>query len=390
MSPPTPGKTLLVVCGTRPEGIKLAPIVRRGRAGGTSLRVRLCSTGQHRQMLNQVLDFFELRPDIDLKLMKPAQSLSGLAADALAALSGVMETERPDGVVVQGDTTTAFIAALAAFHHRIPAYHVEAGLRTGDLTAPFPEEGNRRLISAIAALHFAPTERAARALAAENIRPETIHLTGNTVVDALNDGLQCLADRPALRDQLERRMLELVPSWRAVLDGAMRLVLITGHRRENFGSGMERMCRAIARLADRHPDCAFVYPAHLNPNVQQPVKALLQNRPNLSVIDPIDYPSMLYVMSKACLILTDSGGVQEEAPSLRIPVLVMRTTTERPELVEMGGSRLVGTDEEAIVGTASMLLTDEAQRQAMCVATNPYGDGRASERILAVIAQASR
>lgn len=378
-------QTVLVICGTRPEAIKVAPIVRRARAGGTPLHVHLCSTGQHREMLDQVFEFFDLKPDIELNLMKPSQSLSGLAAAALSSVSDVLDRVQPAGVVVQGDTTTAFVAALAAFHHRVPVYHVEAGLRTGDLSAPFPEEANRRLISVVATKHFAPTERAAAALRAEGVRPEAIHLTGNTVVDALNDGLQCLAERPALVQELDARMSQLVSAWGRILDGTQRLVLITGHRRENFGGGMERICRAIGTLAAEQPGCVFVYPAHLNPNVQAPVKALLQDRPNVFVIDPIDYPAMLYVMTKTCLILTDSGGVQEEAPSLRIPVLVMRTTTERPELVEMGGSRLVGTDESAIVSSASSLLNDEALRQRMCVECNPYGDGHASDRILSVL-----
>ena len=373
------------MCGTRPEAIKLAPLVRRARDGATSLRVHLCVTGQHRQMLDQVLEFFELRPDTDLDLMKPGQSLSGLAADVLHALTGVMDRVGPAGVVVQGDTTTAFIAALCAFHHRTPVYHVEAGLRTGNLWAPFPEEANRRLISTVATLHFAPTERAAAALRAEGVRAEAIHLTGNTVVDALNEGLAVLEARSDLRLELERRMIGEMPSWSAILEGRRRLVLITGHRRESFGSGMEQVCRAIARLAAAHPDCDFLYPAHLNPNVQRPVHALLNGRSNVKVMDPIDYPSMLYVMSKATLILTDSGGIQEEAPSLRVPVLVTRTTTERPEVVEIGGSRLVGTDEDVIVAAASSLLSDEAQRLTMCVGVNPYGDGHASERILALI-----
>lgn len=364
---------VLTVFGTRPEAIKMAPLVKRLEQSPGFVSC-VCVTAQHRQMLDQVLELFQIRPDHDLDLMRPGQDLYSITSDILQSIRSVYEAERPDIVLVHGDTTTTFAASLAAFYQRIPVGHVEAGLRTGNLYSPWPEEANRKLTGALARVHFAPTPAARDNLLRENVRPESILVTGNTVIDALLAVKDKLETTPSLRDDMARRFGFLRP-------GA-RMMLITGHRRENFGGGFERICQSIAELARRYPDMDLVYPVHLNPNVQEPVNRLLSAIPNIHLIEPQDYLPFVHLMARSTLILTDSGGVQEEAPALGKPVLVMRDTTERPEAVEAGTVRLVGTDVERIVSGISGLLDDADAYQRMSFAHNPYGDGRACERIV--------
>ena len=367
---------VLTVFGTRPEAIKMAPLVKCLQHAA-HIEARVCVTAQHRQMLDQVLDLFEIRPDHDLDVMRPGQDLFTITAEILQAIRGVYEAERPDVVLVHGDTTTTFAATLAAFYLRIPVGHVEAGLRTGNLYSPWPEEANRRLTSALAAMHFAPTPTSRDNLLRENVPGERIFVTGNTVIDAL------LAVRDKLDASAELRAR--MQAGAAFLRSDARLLLITGHRRENFGGGFERICDAIAALAARYPDLDLVYPVHLNPNVQEPVRRLLSGISNVHLIEPLDYLPFVHLMTRATLILTDSGGIQEEAPSLGKPVLVMRDTTERPEAVEAGTVRLVGTDARTIVEGVSRLLDDAAEYRRMSVAHNPYGDGHACGRIVAAL-----
>lgn len=363
---------VLTVFGTRPEAIKMAPVVR-ALAACEGIEPRVCVTGQHRQMLDQVLSLFDIAPDFDLNIMKPGQDLSSITADVLAGMKPVLAAFQPDFVLVHGDTSTTFAAALASYYARVSVGHVEAGLRTGNLYSPWPEEGNRRLTGALTRLHFAPTERARDNLLQENIDPATILVTGNTVIDALLDVKQRIETDAVLAADLAGRF--------AYLPADCRMVLITGHRRENFGDGFERICEAIALLARRHPDVHFVYPVHLNPNVQDPVKRLLSGVDNIHLIAPLDYLPFVYLMMRSTLVLTDSGGVQEEAPSLGKPVLLMRDTTERPEALAAGTVRLVGTDVQALCGQVSLLLNDAQEYERMAFAHNPYGDGLASGRI---------
>ncbi|MEK7412360.1 MAG: UDP-N-acetylglucosamine 2-epimerase (non-hydrolyzing) [Planctomycetota bacterium] len=360
----------LVVFGTRPEAIKMAPVVQRLAA--SNLPYKVCVTAQHRQMLDQVLDLFAIKPDYDLNLMKPGQDLYDITAGVLRGMRDVYATCKPSRVLVHGDTTTSMAATLAAFYQRIPVGHVEAGLRTGNLDAPWPEEANRRITAVMTRWNFAPTEQARANLLAEGTDPARIIVTGNTVIDALLTVVEKLRSDPVL----ERAQAARFP----FLD-SRRLVLVTGHRRENFGDGMERMCRALARIAGRG-DVQVLYPVHPNPNVLEPVRRLLGAVPGVHLIEPQDYLPFIWLMQRSHLILTDSGGVQEEAPSLGRPVLVMRDTTERPEAVEAGTVRLVGTDEERIVSESNRLLDDPAAWQAMTRAHNPYGDGHAAERII--------
>ena len=367
---------VLTVFGTRPEAIKMAPLVKCLQHAA-HIEARVCVTAQHRQMLDQVLDLFEIRPDHDLDVMRPGQDLFTITAEILQAIRRVYEAERPDVVLVHGDTTTTFAATLAAFYLRIPVGHVEAGLRTGNLYSPWPEEANRRLTSALAAMHFAPTPTSRDNLLRENVPGERIFVTGNTVIDAL------LAVRDKLDASAELRAR--MQAGAAFLRSDARLLLITGHRRENFGGGFERICDAIAALAARYPDLDLVYPVHLNPNVQEPVRRLLSGISNVHLIEPLDYLPFVHLMTRATLILTDSGGIQEEAPSLGKPVLVMRDTTERPEAVEAGTVRLVGTDARTIVEGVSRLLDDAGEYRRMSVAHNPYGDGHACGRIVAAL-----
>jgi UDP-N-acetylglucosamine 2-epimerase (non-hydrolysing) len=359
---------ILIIFGTRPEAIKLCPLARRLRAEPREFEARVCVTAQHREMLDSVLQTFELAPDLDLDLMQPGQTLASLTARMLAALDPVLEAERPDLVIVQGDTTTTLAGALAAFYRGVPVAHVEAGLRTGDMAQPFPEEMNRVLTSRLAAWHFAPTGRAAQALLSEGAPPERVAVTGNTGIDAVL----------YVRDALASGALT-APEW-PWIDPGRRLVLVTSHRRENFGPGFESAMRALTRLAAR-PDVQLVYPVHRNPNVSGPARRMLAGVANVALLDPLPYVPFVDLMRRSHLILTDSGGVQEEAPSLGKPVLVMREKTERPEAVEAGTVKLVGTDEDCIVRTAARLLDDEAEYRRMTRVHNPYGDGHACERI---------
>jgi UDP-N-acetylglucosamine 2-epimerase (non-hydrolysing) len=367
-------RKVLFIFGTRPEAIKLCPVVLHLRACPAEFDVRVCVTAQHRGMLDQVLAAFGVVPDHDLNVMRPAQTLSRTTARILSALEPVLREEAPDLVLVQGDTTTTLAGALAAFYHRVPVGHVEAGLRTGDLLQPFPEEMNRVVTSRLAAVHFAPTGRAAGILAAEGVARERILLTGNTGIDAVL----------YVRDALDAGRMP-APAW-DWLDPAKKLVVVTAHRRESFGAGIERICAALARLAARG-DVQLAYPVHRNPNVVDPVTRVLSGAPNVVLLEPLDYVPFVDLMRRACLLLTDSGGIQEEGPSLGKPVLVMREKTERPEAVEAGTVRLVGTDEEKILAEASRLLDDPGERARMSRVHNPYGDGQASRRIAAAIAR---
>lgn len=366
---------VLVVFGTRPEAIKLFPVVQALEANG-GLAVRTCVTAQHRGLLDQVLEIAGIVPDIDLDVMTPGQSLDDLTARLLTGLGGVFDAEKPDRVLVQGDTATAMVGALAAYYRKIPVGHVEAGLRSGDIYQPWPEEVNRRIVAPIADQHFAPTETAAQALLRENIDPATIHVTGNTVIDALH----------ATRDRIA-----VDPSLAAGLDAiaerfaGKRLILVTTHRRENFGDGMAGIADAIARIAAR-PDTAVLFPMHPNPNVVSVMDQILGDRPNICRIDPLDYPHFIRALGLAEIVLSDSGGVQEEAPALGKPVLVMRETTERPEGVAAGTAKLVGTDPDRIVSEISTLLDVPHAYSAMARAHNPFGDGHAAERIAGIVA----
>jgi UDP-N-acetylglucosamine 2-epimerase (non-hydrolysing) len=350
----------------------MAPLVKHLEAA-PEIESRVCVTAQHRQMLDQVLELFEIRPDHDLNVMRPGQDLYSITSEILQSIRSVYERERPDVVLVHGDTTTTFAASLAAFYQRIPVGHVEAGLRTGNIYSPWPEEANRKLTGALARWHFAPTTTSRQNLLRENVTDDHIIVTGNTVIDALLSVQDKLARSAALSHSLAERF--------PFLRSGARLLLITGHRRENFGDGFERICEAIARLAQRYPGIDLVYPVHLNPNVLGPVNRLLSNIPNVHLIEPLDYLPFVYLMTRSTVILTDSGGVQEEAPSLGKPVLVMRDTTERPEAVDAGTVRLVGTDVDAIVGGVGQLLDDKNEYDRMSFAHNPYGDGQACGRI---------
>lgn len=368
-------KNILLVFGTRPEAIKMAPLVLALRKY-PQLRVRVCVTAQHRQMLDQVLNLFGLIPDYDLDLMQPGQDLYDITSRVLLGLKGVMQDAKPDLVLVHGDTTTTFSASLAAFYQRIPVGHVEAGLRTGDIYSPWPEESNRKLTGALTALHFAPTEGSRANLLAESIKDENIFVTGNTVIDALLQVVDKITTDSVLTAEFA--------STFDFIDPSKKLILVTGHRRESFGGGFERICHALKQLSERE-DVQICYPVHLNPNVREPVERILSSAKQVYLIEPQDYLPFVYLMSQSYLILTDSGGIQEEAPSLGKPVLVMRETTERPEAVEAGTVKLVGTDDALIVSEVSRLLDDSSAYQQMSVAHNPYGDGRACERIADVI-----
>lgn len=366
-------KKILILFGTRPEAIKLAPLVRALREHPEA-DCRVCLTAQHREMLDQVLHFFDLPAEYDLDLMTPGQSLAALSSRILTHLEPVLTDFHPDTLIVQGDTTTSMIGGLLAFYHRIPLCHIEAGLRTGDKHSPFPEEINRRITTVLADLHIAPTERNHRALLREHVPADRIHVTGNTVIDAL------LLARDTVRRHPPPGILPLLHTL-----GDRRMVLITGHRRESFGQGFEHICQAVADTAARFPDTAFVYPVHLNPRVQEPVHRLLGSLPNLHLIAPLAYPEFVALMDRAHLILTDSGGVQEEAPSLGKPVLVMRDTTEREEGITAGTARLVGTRPAPIADALAELLDSHHAWSAMATASNPYGDGHATERIVNIL-----
>ncbi|MBM7346002.1 MULTISPECIES: non-hydrolyzing UDP-N-acetylglucosamine 2-epimerase [Erwiniaceae] len=364
---------VLTVFGTRPEAIKMAPLVH-ALAQDHEIESRLCVTAQHREMLDQVLHLFSLVPDYDLNIMRPGQGLTEITSRILEGLKTVFADFTPDVVLVHGDTTTTLAASLAAFYHRIPVGHIEAGLRTGDLYSPWPEEANRTLTGHLASYHFAPTERSRQNLVRENLPDSRIFVTGNTVIDALF----WVRDRVLSDEKLRNGLAARYP----FLDADKKLLLVTGHRRESFGGGFERICNALAEIARLHPQLQIVYPVHLNPNVSEPVNRILKGIDNIILIEPQEYLPFVWLMDRAWLILTDSGGIQEEAPSLGKPVLVMRDATERPEAIEAGTVRLVGTDGAKIVSEVTRLLTDEAAWQTMSHAHNPYGDGLACQRIV--------
>lgn len=369
-------KKVLVVFGTRPEAIKMAPVVKACKAR-SELEVKVCVTAQHRQMLDQVMEIFGLTADFDLNVMAPNQTLGDVTCKVLKGMEGVFAQWKPDMILVQGDTTTVMAAALAAFYQKIAIGHVEAGLRTGNLYSPWPEEANRLLAGCLATQHYAPTPRSSENLLKENKDPSTVFITGNTVIDALYEAVKIMDADAALLEKLAAQF--------PFLDPTKRLVLVTGHRRENFGDGFINICNAIARVAARK-DVQVVYPMHMNPNVRKPVTEILGNLDNVHLIEPLDYLSFLYMMRKSYLIMTDSGGVQEEAPSLGKPVIVMRDTTERPEAVDAGTVLLVGTETDAMASAAERLLDDAAFYDKMAHAVNPYGDGKAAVRIAEIAA----
>nr|WP_280522548.1 UDP-N-acetylglucosamine 2-epimerase (non-hydrolyzing) [Halomonas xianhensis] len=362
----------LCVFGTRPEAIKMAPLALSLAADGR-FDAKVCVTGQHREMLDQVLNLFELVPDYDLNIMKPGQDLSDVTTAILQGMKHVLKEVKPDIVLVHGDTATTFATTLAAYYERIPVGHVEAGLRTGNIYSPWPEEANRKLTGTLAELHFAPTERSRQNLLEEGTAPTKVHVTGNTVIDALLDVVRKLKDSGTFQARFSSQF--------DFLDAERKLILVTGHRRESFGGGFERICQALRETAIAHPETQIVYPVHLNPNVREPVQRLLSDIDNVHLIEPLDYLPFVYLMNRAEIILTDSGGIQEEAPSLGKPVLVMRETTERPEAVIAGTVKLVGTSQEKIITEIEQLLTDKKAYQEMSYAHNPYGDGKACSRI---------
>ena len=374
-------KKIMLVFGTRPEAIKMAPLYHALKALPNEFDTQLCVTAQHRQMLDQVLKVFEITPDIDLNLMKPGQDLFDVTASVLTGMRDVLRTHMPDALLVHGDTSTTLAAAMAGFYLGVPVGHVEAGLRTHDLQAPFPEEFNRQVASKLTKWHFAPTAFSRQNLIDERVPDAAISVTGNTVIDALFWMLGRI-DADAQR----RSVLEVFLTKQLNFDWQnQRFVLMTGHRRENFGDGFLQICHALQDLAARYPAVQFVYPVHLNPNVQQPVNAILANVPNVHLIAPLDYEPFVYLLKHSHIVLTDSGGIQEEAPSLGKPVLVMRDVTERPEAIEAGTVRLVGADRSRIVANVAELLDNEASYAAMSKAHNPYGDGNACARIISIM-----
>lgn len=372
-------KKVLLVFGTRPEAIKMAPLVKAFEAE-PSIISKVCVTAQHREMLDQVLDMFEITPDYDLDIMKPGQDLFDVTSNVLLGLKNVLSDLQPDIVLVHGDTSTTSSAALAAFYSKVKVGHVEAGLRTSDIYSPWPEEANRQITGVLANYHFAPTTTSQENLLRENKNPKDIIVTGNTVIDALFLALDKIEKNETLKNQI----IEKINSEYKLPDNK-KIILVTGHRRENHGQGFINICEALKTIATNNPDIDIVYPVHLNPNVQKPVNEILSNTPNVYLINPLQYESFLYLMNKSYFIITDSGGVQEEAPSLGKPVLVMRDTTERPEALDAGTVKLVGTNKELIIKEAQKLLDDEDEYNTMAKAHNPYGDGKACERIVKFI-----
>lgn len=368
---------VLSVFGTRPEAIKMAPVVK-ALANKEGVEAKVCVTAQHRQMLDQVLKLFEIKPDFDLDLMRPGQALTDITSNVLLGMRDVFKVWTPDVVLVHGDTTTTLAASLAAYYEKIAVGHIEAGLRTGNIYSPWPEEMNRRITGAIATIHFSPTETAKSNLLKEGVEDKIVHVTGNTVIDALLTVVHRLRTDHVLREAMVQKF--------DFIDPTKRLILVTGHRRENFGSGFESICESLDNIS-RLDDVEVVYPVHLNPNVQEPVKRILGGNKNVHLIDPLDYLPFVYLMDRADILLTDSGGVQEEAPSLGKPVLVMRDTTERPEAVLAGTVKLVGTNKEVIVNEVIKLLNDPAEYDRMSRAHNPYGDGLAAARIVDILVE---
>ena len=373
-------KKILLVFGTRPEAIKMAPLVKALQKDTEHFETRVCVTAQHRQMLDQVLEVFGITPEYDLNIMAPNQDLYAITAKVLLGLREVLKDFRPDTVLVHGDTTTSMAASLAAFYMQIPVGHVEAGLRTYNMLSPWPEEMNRQVTDRICTYYFAPTEQSRANLLQENIDAKKIFITGNTVIDALLMAVDIISTTAGVKEKMAK---ELQEKGYTVSD--REYILVTGHRRENFGDGFLHICKAIKELAALHPEMDIVYPVHLNPNVQKPVYELLSGLSNVYLISPLDYLPFIYAMQHSTLLLTDSGGVQEEAPSLGKPVLVMRDTTERPEAVEAGTVKLVGTNAEAIVSNVTALLLDKEMYKRMSETHNPYGDGQACERIIAAL-----
>ncbi|WP_029918059.1 non-hydrolyzing UDP-N-acetylglucosamine 2-epimerase [Pelobacter seleniigenes] len=372
-------KRILSIFGTRPEAIKMAPVVKALAQYPDKFDSRVCVTAQHREMLDQVLALFQIKPDWDLNIMKPGQNLTEVTCNVLQGLSPVLESFGPDVILVHGDTTTTMAASMAAYYQKISVGHVEAGLRTGDIYSPWPEEMNRKLTGNMARYHFAPTEGAGKNLLAEGITGSSVYVTGNTVIDALLSVVALLNnDKQLIQDMSEQF---------SFLNNNKRLVLVTGHRRENFGQGFEDICQALREIALNHQAVEILYPVHLNPNVQEPVTRILKGIDNVFLIKPQEYLPFVYLMNRAYLILTDSGGIQEEAPSLGKPVLVMRQTTERPEAVEAGTVKLVGTDCRVIIREVSALLMDQNYYKKMSLAHNPYGDGHASRRIVEILSK---
>ncbi len=370
-------KKILTIIGTRPEAIKLCPLVLELQSRSDEFESIVCSTGQHREMLAQVFETFNVSADFDLELMAPNQSLAQVTARAVKGLDEVFTQVQPDACLVQGDTTTAFCGGLVGHYHHTLTGHVEAGLRTGNKFSPFPEEMNRRLVGRMADLHFAPTPQSAKALLDEGTDPSSVFVTGNTVIDALL----------WVREKVTKKMPEDAKKV-AELIGERQTVLVTGHRRESFGGGFESMCQAIRDVADDHSDWAFVYPVHLNPNVQEPVNRILANHPSIHLVDPLSYEPFVWLMDRCTVVLTDSGGVQEEAPSLGKPVLVMRETTERGEGIEAGNAKLVGTSNEKIVSELTALLASKEARSAMASVKNPYGEGDSCKKIADILRDA--
>lgn len=391
-------KRVMLVFGTRPEAIKMAPLVKAFQKEADRFETLVCVTGQHREMLDQVLQLFQVVPDHDLNIMKEGQDLYDITTRVLVGLRDVLKEARPDILFVHGDTTTSMAASLAAFYQQIPVAHVEAGLRTGDIYSPWPEEMNRQITSRVATYNFSPTPLSKQNLLHEGVKESSIVVTGNTVIDALHAVIDKIKGDKSIQGAIKETLLQsglparMIDDYMSPLENERKLVLITGHRRENFGEGFRNMCNAIKTLTEKYPDTDFVYPMHLNPNVRAPIRQIfgeeavkndpLSEQRNIFFIEPLEYLPFVYLMSQATLVLTDSGGIQEEAPGLGKPVLVMRDTTERPEAVEAGTVKLVGTDYHLIVSEASRLLNDPAYYNSMAHASNPYGDGQACQRII--------
>ena len=371
-------KKILIVFGTRPEAIKMAPLVKAFQKHNNSFETKVCVTAQHREMLDQVLELFEITPEYDLDIMKPGQDLYDVTSNVILGMKSVLTDFKPDVVFVHGDTSTTFAASLAAFYQQISVAHIEAGLRTGDIYSPWPEEANRQLTTQITAYHFAPTTTSEANLLKENVNKKNIAVTGNTVIDALFLALDKIKNNPKLEQQIIHQLLTM----NYQLQNDKKIILVTGHRRENHGQGFINICTALKEIALTNPDIDIVYPVHLNPNVQKPVKELLSGIDNIYLIEPLQYEQFIYMMDRSYFIITDSGGVQEEAPSLGKPVLVMRDTTERPEALDAGTVKLVGTDTQLIVKEAQELIDNQESYEYMSKASNPYGDGHACEKVI--------
>jgi UDP-N-acetylglucosamine 2-epimerase (non-hydrolysing) len=373
-------KKVLLIFGTRPEAIKMAPLLRVFQEFSQEFTVRVCVTGQHREMLRQILDFFAIKPDYDLNIMKPGQDLFSITADCLCGLKEVFDDFKPDCVLVQGDTTSTFTGALAAFYNKVPVGHIEAGLRTGNPYSPWPEETNRRMTTHLATWHFAPTEVNRQNLLREGVCPEKVIITGNTVIDSLLQVTERIKQDSQLSEKLQEQIINA--GYNLKKNTGRKMILVTGHRRENFGQGFLNICSALKSLARQYPQIDIVYPVHLNPNVRKPVFAELTETGNIYLIEPLDYAPFIYLMNKSFLVLTDSGGVQEEAPSLGKPVIVMRDTTERPEAVAAGTARLAGTGVKEIFNAVNLLIEDELEYNKSACACNPYGNGKSALSIV--------